>query len=79
MNKPHYYLNIKYIKQVMKERDINVKQLVEGFDISERMINNYLQGNLPRKIPLIVGAMFCFKLNIGFYEILTTEPPETLK
>lgn len=63
----------------MEERGITVKQLVEGTDFSERMIKNYLQGNLPKKVPLLVAVLFCKKLNIRFNEILTTDPPKNLK
>ena len=69
------YLNIKFINQIMEERGITVKQIVEGSDFSERRIKNYLQGNLPKKVPLLVAVLFCIKLNIGFNDILTTDPP----
>lgn len=76
LNEPHYYLNIKFIKQVMEKRNFTVKQLAKEFDISERRINNYLQGKVFKKVPFKIWYMFYSKLNLKFKELITTEPPE---
>ena len=63
----------------MQERGVSAKQLIEGSDISERRIKRYLKGILPKRVPLKLAVLFCLKFNIGFKEILTTEPPKELE
>ncbi len=79
MTNVHYYLNTEFIKNVMTERKLSVKQLVDGSEISARRIKRYLNGTVYNRIPLEIVIVLMQALNVKFDDLTTLIPPKPQK